>query len=73
MDPSSNVVEDVSAVALAYFLDVSDPRSLLTGDRWEAAFIEDVERLREAYAPDLVVRYSIFLDYSFYTYSTYSS
>ena len=51
----------VKAVALSYFLDVTEDWQNLVGDKWEKLLLEDVEKLASHYYPDLEVRYFGFI------------
>jgi len=48
-------VTEVKAMALSYFLDVSEEWRIAVGDKWERKFIQDVEKYLYLY-PDLEVR-----------------
>ena len=50
-----NAITEVKAVALSYFLDVSEEWRATVGDKWEKKFLENVEKYAPDYYPDLEV------------------
>jgi hypothetical protein len=50
-----NTVTEVKAIALSYFLDVSEDWRAVVGDKWEKKFLEDVQKFADTYYPDLEV------------------
>ena len=59
----------VKAVALSYFLDVTEDWQTLVGDKWEKQFLEDVRKFAEIYYPDLEVRLLVYYLYSHFFYT----
>jgi hypothetical protein len=55
-----NTIIEVKAIALSYFLDVSEDWRLVVGDKWERKFLEHVEKYAEIYYPDLEVSNNYF-------------
>jgi hypothetical protein len=50
-----NTITEVKAIALSYFLDVSEDWRLIVGDKWERKFLQEVEMSAEVFFPDLEV------------------
>ncbi|QQP51320.1 Uncharacterized protein FKW44_012644 [Caligus rogercresseyi] len=51
-----NTVTEVKAVAISYFLDVSEEWREELGQKWERQFLDAMQELGPYYAPDLEVR-----------------
>ena len=56
-----NTITEVKAIALSYFLDVSEDWRLIVGDKWERKFLQEVEKSADIFFPDLEVRKTIYL------------
>ena len=50
-----STITEVKAIALSYFLDVSEDWRAVVGDKWEKKFLENVEKYADIYYPDLEV------------------
>ena len=51
-------VRNVKAVAISYFLDVSENWRNQVGDNWEKQFLNDIEKFAATYYPDVEVQMS---------------
>lgn len=55
LTPDEIHVEKVDAIGLSYFLDVSEPWLVETGDAWERQFLKDIQKFQDEFYPDLEV------------------